>query len=186
MNKESKMLLVKEVLSPLLEIVYLYKRSQAYNYVPDRKEDCDAGWNYFENRFDNIYKGLNENIFLTEIEYEKAKNIITEIKAFARSFSMADGLPERYFTINPNLRFYRVAFGLQESGDKIFYKVAANNMIVYVPGIKDFIKKEKYFKDKDACNKKNNFQCDEDDIFMEELAFTVRKVFLNDFPEFAA
>ena len=152
MNKESKMLLVKEVLSPLLEIIYLYKRSQAYNYVPDRKEDCDAGWNYFENKFNKIYKGLNENIFLTEIEYEKAKNIITEIKAFVRSFS----------------------------------KVAANNMIVYIPGIKDFIKKEKYFKDKDACNKKNNFQCDEDDIFMEELAFTVRKVFLNDFPEFAA
>ena len=75
MNKESKMLLVKEVLSPLLEIIYLYKRSQAYNYVPDRKEDCDAGWNYFENKFNKIYKGLNENIFLTEIEYEKAKNI---------------------------------------------------------------------------------------------------------------
>ena len=69
MNKESKMLLVKEVLSPLLEIIYLYKRSQAYNYVPDRKEDCDAGWNYFENKFNKIYKGLNENIFLTEIEY---------------------------------------------------------------------------------------------------------------------
>lgn len=186
MNMESKILLIKGVVGPLLEIVYLYKRSESYNFVPDTNDDCDAGWDYFEKRFNNVYSGLNHNIFLTESEYEKVRNIITEMKSFVRAFSGAEGLPERYFTINPNLRFYRVAFGLQESeNDRLFYKVASDNRIAYVPGIDDFIDKKEYFQNKKLCNEKNNFQCDEDDFFMEELAFTVRKVFLNDFSEFA-
>lgn len=183
MDKRAKELLITEVLSPLLEIVYLYKRSECYNFVPDTHEDADAGWTYFENKFNEIYKGLNTNIWLKPNEYKKAKNIITEVKGFVRLFSAADGLPERYFRINPDLRFYRVAFGIQEESDKLFYQTAANNRLAYVPTIEDFADKKQYFKNCEKCSEDYNFRQDEDDFFMDELAYTVRKVFIHDFKE---
>lgn len=183
MNKKAVMLLIENVLSPLLEIVYLYKRSGAYNYVPDTKENCDAGWDYFENQFNSIYKGLNQNLFLTQNEYKKGKEIITEVKAFVRSFSYAEGLPERYFKINPNLRFYSVAFELQEEDDNLFYEAAANNMLAHVPRIDEFSEKKQYFLDKKIWNDENNFHYDKDDFFMDELSYTIHQVFLQDFPE---
>jgi hypothetical protein len=35
---------INNILNPLLEIVYEYKASNAYNYVPGTSEDTKAGW----------------------------------------------------------------------------------------------------------------------------------------------
>lgn len=90
-------LLVAEVLGPLLDIIYLYKESCSYNYVPGTTEDCDAGWKYFENRFHDIYRALNQNLYITHGVYVKVLRIIEEIQCFVRSFSGVEGLAERYF-----------------------------------------------------------------------------------------
>jgi len=96
-------MLIEEVLRPLLEIIYLYKESNYYNYVPGTEEDSDAGWKYFEKRFRDIYCGLNQNLYISQEVYLKVHKIIEEIQTFVRMFSGADGLSERYFEINPNL-----------------------------------------------------------------------------------
>lgn len=177
MNMMRKYKLYERILSRLLEIIYLCKRSSFYNYIPDSEED---GWEYFAHMFNEVEKELNKNLLLSQIDYKKLKIIICEIKSFVRSFSGADGLTERYFDANPNLRFFRVAFGIQESDDELFYMVAAKKMISYVPKIKDFSEKEKYFELKNKENKLHNYREDEDDYFMTELAVAVRKVFLNE------
>lgn len=83
-------LLVREVLNPLLDIIFLYKESECYNYVPETRDDVDAGWNYFERRFNNIYRALNQNLYISHKIYLKVLKIIEEIQMFVRSFSYAE------------------------------------------------------------------------------------------------
>lgn len=177
MNMKSKHKLYEKILNGLLEIVYLYKRSTYYSYIPDCKED---GWEYFTHMFNTIDRQLNGNLTLSQAEYAKIKTIICEIKSFTRSFSGADGLTERYFDANPNLRYFRVAFGIQETNDGLFYSVAAMNMIAYIPKIKDFNEKNMYFEQMNKNNVINNFRENEDDYLMTELALALRQVFLTE------
>jgi len=178
--------LVREVLNPLLDIIFLYKESECYNYVPETRDDVDAGWNYFERRFNNIYRALNQNLYISHKIYLKVLKIIEEIQMFVRSFSYAEGLPERFFDINPNLKFYRVAFTMKDEDSDAYEYAVANDMISYVPLEDEFIAREEYFSNKRRLDKEKNFQHDEDDFFMAELAYTIRVLFLNDLTEYAA
>ncbi|WP_373898729.1 hypothetical protein ACER0A_005365 [Haloimpatiens sp. FM7315] len=179
-------LLIREVLNPLLNIIFLYKESDGYNYVPGTKDDVDAGWNYFEKKFNNIYRALDQNLYISNNTYLKVIKIIEEIQAFVRSFSYVEGLPERYFDINPNLKFYRVGFFIKDEDPKAYKYAVTNDMISYVPLETEFITREEYFSNKRRMDKELNFKHDEDDFFMEELAYTIRLVFLNDLTEYAA
>lgn len=177
MNIMEKHKLYEEILNRLLEVIYLYKRSHSYSYIPDSKED---GWEYFTTMFNEIERELNKNLLIPQKEYESIRTIICEIKTFVRAFSGVDSLPQRYFDANPNLRFFTVAFGIQESDDASFYMVATNDMLKYVPKIKDFKEKDLYFELKNKENHNNNFKEDEDDYLMTELAIALREIFLNE------
>ncbi len=66
-NAGSEML-IKEVLSPLLDIIFLYKESSFYNYVPGTNEDCDAGWAYFLKYYlfiNTLYAYIKDTYYLT-------------------------------------------------------------------------------------------------------------------------
>lgn len=176
-------LLIQEVLSPLLEIVYLYKESGNYNNIPGTQED---GWDYFEKRFHDIRRALHKNLYITNAVYNKVLRIIEEMQTFVRSFSGAEGLPERYFELNYNLNHYRVGHSLKEDdGGEAFQMAAENGMLSYIPTEEDSRKRKAYFADLEERNKQQNFHHDEDDFFMEELAYTLRLVFLNDIREMA-
>lgn len=165
------------ILKRLLEIVYLYKRSSAYNYIPDTKED---GWDYFTIKFNDIAIELNQDLTLSKNEYDKINAITLEIKSFVRSFEGADSLSNRYFDANPNLRFFQIAYQIQEESDKLFYQIAAKNMLSYVPKIRDFSERDQYLKRKKKESQVNNYREDEEDLFMTELALALRVVFQNE------
>ncbi|NBK91252.1 hypothetical protein D5278_04515 [bacterium 1XD21-13] len=173
-------MLIEEVLRPLLEIIYLYKESNYYNYVPGTEEDSDAGWKYFEKRFRDIYCGLNQNLYISQEVYLKVHKIIEEIQTFVRMFSGADGLSERYFEINPNLLFYRCPFDLKEEDEKAYEIARQNGLLGYVPSEEDFTRRKRYFSVKNEWSDRNNFYYDREDFFMQELAYTLRLVFLKE------
>ncbi len=173
-------MLMNDVLAPLLNIIYLYKESQGYNDIPDGdKEDADAGWDYFSKRFYEIYAGLNKNLYLDPDTYQKIYRIIEEIQAFVRAFSYADGLAERYFEANPNLRFFRVAFGLRDASVEAYEMCVRGNRFAYVPKEEDFWVCKQYFYEQEQLSKSRNFRYDEEDLFMKELGIAVRTVFLK-------
>lgn len=177
-------LLIKEVLTPLLEIVYLYKASSCYNYVPGTTEDCDAGWDYFEKRFQDIYRTVDANLYISGETCRKVKRIVVEIQRFVRSFSGAEGLSERFFQANPNLRFFRTAFELQAESREAYEMAVENGLLSYVPSRREFVEKRLYFRMKQRIDRDSNFHHDKDDLFMQELSWAVRLLFLNDLPEF--
>lgn len=176
-------MLIKEVFRPLLEIIYLYKESNYYNYVPGTEEDSDAGWKYFEKRFLDIYCGLDQNLYISQETYLKVHKIIEEIQTFVRMFSGTDGLPERYFKINPNLIFYRSSFDLKEEDEKSYEIARQNGLLGYVPSEEDFVRRKRYFLMKNERSERNNFHYDREDFFMQELAYTLRLVFLRELSE---
>ncbi len=101
------------------------------------------------------------------------------MQAFVRAYSGADGLPERYFKINPQLRYYTAAFGLRDEDEGAFRLAAENGLLSYVPEETEFRHRENYFKRKEAKSDAFNFRYDRDDFFMQELAFTLRSIFIE-------
>lgn len=193
-NAGSEML-IKEVLSPLLDIIFLYKESSCYNYVPGTNEDCNAGWAYFEKRFQRIYRGLDQNLYISYTVYEKVYQIIEEIQQFVRGCSGVDGLAERYFEVNPDLRFYRCAFtfynGSNYEESQELYEMMqsfgrSTYKFDYEPEEEDFPECRLYFAVKEERNKECNFGYDRDDFFVLEMAYTLRLMFLEEIGEYDA
>lgn len=178
-------MLIKDVLAPLLEIVYLYKDGSCYNYVPGTHEDSDAGYAYFEKRFCGIRRALDQNLYISYMEYHKAQRIVEEVHQFVRSFSGAEGLKERFFQVNPKLRFYRVAFDLREEDAEAYMLAVENGLLAYVPSERDFRQRKDYFSMKYKSASRMNLPYDKDDFFMQELAYTLRLMFLKDLTEYS-
>lgn len=172
-------MLIDTVLEPLLDIVYQYKESQSYNYIPGTATDAD-GWKYYGDKFQEIYKALNKNLFLSEYEYQKIYEIVEGIHSLTRQFSMADGLPDSFFAANPHLYYYTFAFS--EEGKNILkhFKNLPHKNSLPAKEYKEYImQSERYFKRNDIKNKNLNLHFDRDDFFIKELAYTVRTMFIK-------
>lgn len=170
--------LSEKILKPLLEIVYQYKSSQAYNYLPRTKEE---GWEYYEGKFKEICANLDSMVELDEETYEKARNLIVEIHSFASQCCYVDALPKRYLSFNPNLRYYIPAYEiLENSSMECFAKCVAEGRLKYVPTYEEIKKRDTYFEEKEFESKELNLQYDEEDYFMEDVAKALRTAFCRD------
>lgn len=170
--------LSEKILKPLLEIVYQYKSSQAYNYLPRTKEE---GWEYYEGKFKEIYANLDSMVELDEETYEKARNLIVEIHSFASQCCYVDALPKRYLRFNPNLRYYIPAYEiLENSSMECFAKCVAEGRLKHVPTYEEIKRRDMYFAEKEFESKELNLQYDEEDYFMEDVAKALRTAFRRD------
>ncbi len=172
-------LLVEKVVDPLLKIVYEYKESSCYSYIPGTKED---GWDYYESRFNDIYRGLNQNVFISEELYEKVNQIIDDLKTFVRKYECANSLSERILDANDNLYFFTVAHYLLEMCGVEWFDDFVENSVVsvaHVPEIQEQETRKQYFERKNKKSEKMNLKHDEDDFFIEELALAIRRVFIE-------
>lgn len=170
--------LSEKILKPLLDIVYQYKSSQSYYYIPRTEED---GWEYYEGKFKEIYANLDSMVVLDEETYEKAKNLIVEIHSFASQCCYVDALPERYLRFNPNLRYYIPAYEILENGSmECFAKCVSEGRFKYVPTYEEIKKRDTYFAEKEFESKEFNIQYDEEDYFMEDVAKALRTAFRRD------
>ena len=172
--KEKMMLemLINKILNPLLEIVYECKDSDFYNYVPGTRENTQAGWILYGKKFREIFKALNENIFLNNEQYTRIKIIIESLFSFVRKFEGADGLPDFFFEANPKLHYYTCAFTIPKADRDLF-----KEKCIGMPTDEENSVADNYH----AQNKKKsddlNLRYDENDFFIEELAYAVRVLF---------
>lgn len=168
-------LLINSILEPLLDIIYQYKDSQAYNYVPGATTDSNAGWEYYGKKFREIYKAINKNIFLSEYEYRKIYEIVQGVQSFTRKFSDADGLSDSFFEANQNLNFYAFAFSEDGKQCRAYLKIQQDNG----PTEREYLMSDAYHGRNNIRNEELNLHFDRDDFFIEELAYTVRLMFIQ-------
>lgn len=196
-SDETKVLqLIEKIITPLEKIIYLYIPTQYYNYIPGTEEDC---WFFMGEKIEEVYCNLNSLVFLNDSEYERVLKIIDTVHAFVRGYSVADSIMDkRWFELNPNLNYYRCTFDVNdmEYWKKDDFERAQHLPFSYMPkNIEEVRKREAYLEYLHSYSNVRNFKWDKYDtssyapedpegiMFMHEVAYTLRLVFIDAFPE---
>ena len=173
-NKCNEMI-INDILNPLLRIIYALRESDNFNNIPGTDVGKKTGWDYYTNEFNNIYRAINCNLFLSEYQYREIYKTVQGIHSYTRKFSGADGLQDFFFEANENLHYYTFAFSEDGKRCKNYLKIRQDN----APTENEYSTSEIYHAKNALRNDELNLRFEEEDFFVEELAYAVRVIFIN-------
>lgn len=173
-NKCDEMI-INNILNPLLRIIYALRESDNFNNIPGTDVGKKTGWDYYTSEFNNIYRAISCNLFLSEYQYRKIYKTVQGIHSYTRKFSGADGLQDFFFEANENLHYYTFAFSEDGKRCKNYLKIRQDN----APTENEYSTSEIYHAKNTLRNDELNLRFEEEDFFVEELAYAVRVIFIN-------
>ena len=173
-NKCNEMI-INDILNPLLRIIYALRESDNFNNKPGTDVGKKTGWDYYTSEFNNIYRAINCNLFLSEYQYREIYKTVQGIHSYTRKFSGADGLQDFFFEANENLHYYTFAFSEDGKRCKNYLKIRQDN----APTENEYSTSEIYHAKNTLRNDELNLRFEEEDFFVEELAYAVRVIFIN-------
>lgn len=173
-NKCNEMI-INDILNPLLRIIYALRESDNFNNIPGTDVGKKTGWDYYTSEFNNIYRAINCNLFLSEYQYREIYKTVQGIHSYTRKFSGADGLQDFFFEANENLHYYTFAFSEDGKRCKNYLKIRQDN----APSENEYSTSEIYHAKNALRNDELNLRFEEEDFFVEELAYAVRVIFIN-------
>lgn len=106
---------------------------------------------------------------------EVGKKTVQGIHTYTRKFSGADGLQDFFFEANENLHYYTFAFSEDGKRCKNYLKIRQDN----APTENEYSTSEIYHAKNTLRNDELNLRFEEEDFFVEELAYAVRVIFIN-------
>lgn len=173
-NKCNEMI-INDILNPLLRIIYALRESDNFNNIPGTDVGKKTGWDYYTSEFNNIYRAINCNLFLSEYQYREIYKTVQGIHSYTRKFSGADGLQDFFFEANENLHYYTFAFSEDGKRCKNYLKIRQDN----APTENEYSTSEIYHAKSTLRKDELNLRFEEEDFFVEELAYAVRVIFIN-------
>lgn len=173
-NKCNEMI-INDILNPLLRIIYALRESDNFNNIPGTDVGKKTVWDYYTSEFNNIYRAINCNLFLSEYQYREIYKTVQGIHSYTRKFSGADGLQDFFFEANENLHYYTFAFSEDGKRCKNYLKIRQDN----APTENEYSTSEIYHAKNALRNDELNLRFEEEDFFVEELAYAVRVIFIN-------
>lgn len=173
-NKCNEMI-INDILNPLLRIIYALRESDNFNNIPGTDVGKKTGWDYYTSEFNNIYRAINCNLFLSEYQYREIYKTVQGIHSYTRKFSGADGLQDFFFEANENLHYYTFAFSKDGKRCKNYLKIRQDN----APTENEYSTSEIYHAKNTLRKDELNLRFEEEDFFVEELAYAVRVIFIN-------
>lgn len=173
-NKCNEMI-INDILNPLLRIIYALRESDNFNDIPGTDVGKKTGWDYYTSEFNNIYRAINCNLFLSEYQYREIYKTVQGIHSYTRKFSGADDLQDFFFEANENLHYYTFAFSEDGKRCKNYLKICQDN----APTENEYSTSEIYHAKNTLRNDELNLRFEEEDFFVEELAYAVRVIFIN-------
>lgn len=173
-NKCNEMI-INDILNPLLRIIYALRERDNFNNIPGTDVGKKTGWDYYTSEFNNIYRAINCNLFLSEYQYREIYKTVQGIHSYTRKFSGADGLQDFFFEANENLHYYTFAFSEDGKRCKNYLKIRQDN----APTENEYSTSEIYHAKNALRNDELNLRFEEEDFFVEELAYAVRVIFIN-------
>lgn len=173
-NKCNEMI-INNILNPLLRIIYALRESDNFNNIPGTDVGKKTGWDYYTSEFNNIYRAINCNLFLSEYQYREIYKTVQGIHSYTRKFSGADDLQDFFFEANENLHYYTFAFSEDGKRCKNYLKIRQDN----APTENEYSTSEIYHAKNTLRNDELNLRFEEEDFFVEELAYAVRVIFIN-------
>ncbi len=173
-NKCNEMI-INDILNPLLRIIYALRENDNFNNIPGTDVGKKTGWDYYTSEFNNIYRAINCNLFLSEYQYREIYKTVQGIHSYTRKFSGADGLQDFFFEANENLHYYTFAFSEDGKRCKNYLKIRQDNALTE----NEYSTSEIYHAKNTLRNDELNLRFEEEDFFVEELAYAVRVIFIN-------
>lgn len=173
-NKCNEMI-IDDILNPLLRIIYALRESDNFNNIPGTDVGKKTGCDYYTSEFNNIYRAINCNLFLSEYQYREIYKTVQGIHSYTRKFSGADDLQDFFFEANENLHYYTFAFSEDGKRCKNYLKIRQDN----APTENEYSTSEIYHAKNTLRNDELNLRFEEEDFFVEELAYAVRVIFIN-------
>ena len=173
-NKCNEMI-INDILNPLLRIIYALRESDNFNNIPGTDVGKKTGWDYYTSEFNNIYRAINCNLFFSEYQYREIYKTVQGIHSYTRKFSGADGLQDFFFEANENLHYYTFAFSEDGKRCKNYLKIRQDNALTE----NEYSTSEIYHAKNTLRNDELNLRFEEEDFFVEELAYAVRVIFIN-------
>lgn len=174
-QNECNEMIINDILNPLLRIIYALRESDNFNNIPGTDVGKKTGWDYYTSEFNNIYRAINCNLFLSEYQYREIYKTVQGIHSYTRKFSGADGLQDFFFEANENLHYYTFAFSEDGKRCKNYLKIRQDN----APTENEYSTSEIYHAKNALRNDELNLRFEEEDFFVEELAYAVRVIFIN-------
>ena len=173
-NKCNEMI-INDILNPLLRIIYALRENDNFNNIPGTDVGKKTGWDYYTSEFNNSYRAINCNLFLSEYQYREIYKTVQGIHSYTRKFSGADGLQDFFFEANENLHYYTFAFSEDGKRCKNYLKIRQDNALTE----NEYSTSEIYHAKNTLRNDELNLRFEEEDFFVEELAYAVRVIFIN-------
>ena len=173
-NKCNEMI-INDILNPLLRIIYALRENDNFNNIPGTDVGKKTGWDYYTSEFNNIYRAINCNLFFSEYQYREIYKTVQGIHSYTRKFSGADGLQDFFFEANENLHYYTFAFSEDGKRCKNYLKIRQDNALTE----NEYSTSEIYHAKNTLRNDELNLRFEEEDFFVEELAYAVRVIFIN-------
>lgn len=173
-NKCNEMI-INDILNPLLRIIYALRENDNFNNIPGTDVGKKTGWDYYTSEFNNSYRAINCNLFFSEYQYREIYKTVQGIHSYTRKFSGADGLQDFFFEANKNLHYYTFAFSEDGKRCKNYLKIRQDNALTE----NEYSTSEIYHAKNTLRNDELNLRFEEEDFFVEELAYAVRVIFIN-------
>lgn len=173
-NKCNEMI-INDILNPLLRIIYALRENDNFNNIPSTDVGKKTGWDYYTSEFNNSYRAINCNLFFSEYQYREIYKTVQGIHSYTRKFSGADGLQDFFFEANENLHYYTFAFSEDGKRCKNYLKIRQDNALTE----NEYSTSEIYHAKNTLRNDELNLRFEEEDFFVEELAYAVRVIFIN-------
>lgn len=173
-NKCNEMI-INDILNPLLRIIYALRENDNFNNIPGTDVGKKTGWDYYTSEFNNSYRAINCNLFFSEYQYREIYKTVQGIHSYTRKFSGADGLQDFFFEANENLHYYTFAFSEDGKRCKNYLKIRQDNALTE----NEYSTLEIYHAKNTLRNDELNLRFEEEDFFVEELAYAVRVIFIN-------
>ena len=173
-NKCNEMI-INDILNPLLRIIYALRENDNFNNIPGTDVGKKTGWDYYTSEFNNSYRAINCNLFFSEYQYREIYKTVQGIHSYTRKFSVADGLQDFFFEANENLHYYTFAFSEDGKRCKNYLKIRQDNALTE----NEYSTSEIYHAKNTLRNDELNLRFEEEDFFVEELAYAVRVIFIN-------
>ena len=172
-NKCNEMI-INDILNPLLRIIYALRENDNFNNIPGTDVGKKTGWDYYTSEFNNN-RAINCNLFFSEYQYREIYKTVQGIHSYTRKFSGADGLQDFFFEANENLHYYTFAFSEDGKRCKNYLKIRQDNALTE----NEYSTSEIYHAKNTLRNDELNLRFEEEDFFVEELAYAVRVIFIN-------
>ena len=165
---------VQAVYSNLIALISEYAESNCFNEAPDNADPLL----HFRHKIDKIESMVHQ----IRDNPQLVLDLLSVTRAIKRMICTCNfpGVPNDWYRINPNLRFYSASFKILIESPEKYERIKQGYLpfhLDYYPERAEIPLYREYFAKMNKTNKDNNHHYNENDFFQTELIETVKIIF---------